>query len=112
DFKEDAYGYQCRPVEFAYIEADTPLDLFYFDDDQVQVNLPFPLTLYGETYSTMWVTTNGYLAFASDWPNFFNVTVPDAYLPNAAIYPLWDDLVVFDAVYTTTLGEAPNRQFV
>lgn len=111
DFKVDDYGYQCRPVDFDYEEASNPIGLSY-DDEQVQVELPFPMTLYGETYSSMWVTTNGYLAFESEFPNLLNVAIPNPETPNAAIYPLWDDLVVLDGVYTETRGSAPERQFV
>lgn len=111
--KTDAYGYQCREVAFDYIEGETELGFYYYYyDDQILVDLPFPFTLYGETYESMWVTTNGTMAFDSDFPSWFNTAIPNPESPNAALYPLWDDLSGAGSVLTATVGNAPNRQFV
>ncbi|HEY6725366.1 MAG TPA: carboxypeptidase regulatory-like domain-containing protein [Polyangiaceae bacterium] len=112
EFKTDAYGYQCHEVAFDYIEGDTPLDFYYYYDDQTLVELPFPFTLYGETYESLWVTTNGYMAFDSNFPSSFNTIIPDSYSPNGALYGLWDDLSGGGSVLTATVGTAPNRRFV
>ncbi|MEN9578313.1 MAG: hypothetical protein RJA70_1322 [Pseudomonadota bacterium] len=109
----DAYGYQCSNVEFNPRTTDTVLPLFG-DDNQVQVALPFGFWLYGTQYSSLMVTTNGYVAADSPFPSLSNGALPDPSVPNAAIYALWDDLVVdFDGtVATGTHGTAPNREFV
>lgn len=113
NFKTDAYGYQCHEVAFDYIEGDTPLNLYPGYDDQTLVQLPFPFTLYGATYEALWVTTNGYMAFESNFPDWFNTVIPNSYSPNGALYGLWDDLAGGGGtVYTATVGDAPNRQFV
>ncbi|HEU5073639.1 MAG TPA: S8 family serine peptidase, partial [Polyangiaceae bacterium] len=112
EFKTDTYGYQCHEVAFDYIEGDTQLDFYYYYDDQALVALPFPFTLYGETYESMWVTTNGYMAFDSDFPSWFNTAIPNPESPNADVDPLWDDLSGSGNVFVATLGTAPNRQFV
>jgi hypothetical protein len=111
-FKTDAYGYQCHDVDFDYIEGDTQLNLT--GGGQTLVALPFPFTLYGETYDSMWVSMTGYMAFESDFGRYFNSTIPNTELPNAAIYAFWDDMTTYNggAIYTATVGTAPNRQFV
>jgi hypothetical protein len=88
------------------------------DDEFVQVTLPFPITLYGQSYSTAWVDTNGVVSFTAPDGSAWNVSpIPSAaepHRPNAAVYPFWDDWVVDDeaSVYTGVAGAGPNRTFV
>jgi hypothetical protein len=109
----DGYGYFCELVPFDYIAATNELPLSG-DDDVMPVDLPFPFTLYGRTYDTTHVATNGFMNFLSFDARFDNESIPDPNEPNGAIYPYWDDLVVDGAagVFTETLGEAPDRRFV
>ncbi len=112
DYKTDAWGYQCRPVTFEYVPGETRLGLSG-DDEQVSVDLPFTFSLYGEAYDSLFVTTNGYAAFVSEYPAFWHESIPTTYEPNAAMYVLWDDLWVdYGGIYTATIGDAPNRRFV
>ena len=78
------------------------------------VRLPFPFPFYGQSYSTAHVTTNGFLNFLAPSTLASNVSIPSPAAPNAAIYPMWDDLDVNSAasVRTELLGSAPNRRFV
>ncbi|MDQ7903531.1 carboxypeptidase regulatory-like domain-containing protein [Phytohabitans sp. ZYX-F-186] len=88
------------------------------DEAYGQVSLPFPVTLYGQSYNTGWVDTNGLVAFidpgepSSDaWP----IPSPEGpEEPNAAIYPFWHDWVVDTnaSIRTATAGTAPNRQYI
>jgi subtilisin family serine protease len=109
----DSFGYSCVIQTPAYIEANTVLPLTG-DDAGAAVNLPFTFGLYGQSYNTAFVTTNGNLNFLAVNTSFSNTAIPNAAAPNAAIYPFWDDLFV-DAsasVRTELLGAAPNRRFV
>lgn len=111
----DGFGYSCKPAEFAYIEANTVLPLSG-DDSAISVPLPFEFPFYGQLYSSVEVATNGYVNLGTPlgFSPFFNTSIPEINPPNAAIYALWDDLVVDigSSVRTETLGDAPNRQFV
>ncbi|HEX5749558.1 MAG TPA: carboxypeptidase regulatory-like domain-containing protein [Archangium sp.] len=111
--RTDAYGYSCRYEAPAYVEATTPLPLAG-DDSVVQVGLPFPFTFYGQTYGSAYVSTNGNLNFLAPNANFANESLPSPNPPNAAIYALWDDLLVDgeSSVLTLTRGEAPARELV
>ncbi len=106
----DAYGYSCSNVTYNYIQANTALPLTG-DDSSTAVQLPFPFSLYGQTYTAAQVSTNGFLTFLAPNSSYTNVSIPDPSLPNAAIYPFWDDLMVdsSSSVRTEAQGVAPNR---
>jgi subtilisin family serine protease len=112
--KTDAFGYFCDVVEPAYVEASDVLALSG-DDSSITIDMPFPFTLYGESYSQADVATNGFVTFnLGNFPRFDNEAIPNPNEPNAAIYPYWDDLFV-DAeasVRTQLMGTEPNREFV
>jgi hypothetical protein len=85
------------------------------DDECVEVSLPFKFTFYKVAYTRAYVSTNGYLNFLAANSDYYNVSIPTTAIPNAAIYALWDDLVVNPAkasLRAELLGAAPNRQFV
>jgi subtilisin family serine protease len=114
--RHDAFGYFCQVVTPAYIEGDTPLPLSG-DDVSVQLSVPFAFTLYGQTYNTAWVCTNGHLTFLNPGSSFcpyFNSSIPSSGTPNAAIYPFWDDMFVdgSSSMWTKLQGAAPDREFV
>ena len=113
--RHDNFGYFCQVVTPSYIEGDTALALTG-DDNSIQVNLPFAFSLYGQTYNTAYVCTNGHLTFQTTvgFCPFFNSSIPSAGTPNAAIYPFWDDLFLdaSSTAWTKLVGSAPNRQFV
>ena len=87
------------------------------DDVAATVPLPFGFKFYGTTYTSISIGSNGLANFTGDAANFYqNGPLPDAELPNGAIYPFWDDLDMStnasSAILTGTFGSAPNRQFV
>lgn len=112
----DQYGYACQSgAGFAYLDAthDTTL---YEDDGTVAVDLPFPFTFYGTTYTSVQVSSNGNLQFDNSNPQFFNECLVDAAAPGMGdmIAPYWDDLdlVSFGFLETETFGATPDRIFV
>jgi len=114
--RRDAFGYHCRIEPFSFIDATQDTGM-YGDDTATQIDLPFAFPFYGQSYTTAYVSTNGYLNFLG-WNAYLgNDTIPTPWDPNGAIYLFWDDLVVGGgapdgSVRTEVLGEAPNRQFV
>ncbi len=112
--KEDAFGYRCRLEATAFVSATDPVAL-NGDDLSRNVALPFAFTFYGAAYSTADITTNGHISFTGPSTYWANTSIPNGGAPNAAIYAYWDDLYVDNptgAMYTASLGSAPNRQFV
>lgn len=100
-----------------YTPADTTVVSLTGDDAYTSLTLPFPVTHYGQTYSTGWVDTNGVLSFVDPGepaPDAWPIPSPDSpQEPNAALYPFWHDWVVDDnaSIRTTTRGSAPDREF-
>jgi subtilisin family serine protease len=109
----DEFGYFCQLETPAYHEAANPLPLSG-DDSFLQITLPFSFTFYGQTHTTAFVCTNGYINFLAGNCFFSNSGIPSTGAPNGAIYPYWDDLFVDGAARmgTELLGSAPNRRFV
>jgi Kelch motif len=96
------------------------------DDCFTQVNLPFPVNVYGTPQSVAYAGSNGDLQLIATpgdklfyWQECVPVT-PDQGGPfNNTLFPYYDDLrtdetgVCADCgIFTQTLGTAPNRQFV
>jgi hypothetical protein len=112
----DLYGYTCDSgTAFAYIDATTDTRL-YSDDGVVTLQLPFPFTFYGTTYTELQASSNGNLQFGSGNPFFGNSCMNEG--PAAGmgdmIAPFWDDLdlTAFGYLEYEVVGEAPNRIFV
>lgn len=67
------------------------------DDAGAHVSIGFAFTHYGNTYSDVAVSTNGYLTFSSDpddWDEPFGQLFPNHDDPNDVIAPLWNDFQV------------------
>jgi subtilisin family serine protease len=113
--RTDSFGYACIDnMPLGWVEG-TDLIPLRGDDVSIAVSLPFPFYFYGQTYNQIFVSTNGFANFLGNRIDYVSVCIPSTPLPNAAIYALWDDLLVTastSAVYTRTLGDAPDRTFV
>lgn len=112
----DQYGYTCTGgAGFAYIDATQDTGL-YADDGVIEIELPFPFTFYGTTYSKINASSNGNLQFGSANPRYGNTCLANQPVPEMGemIAPYWDDLnlLEFGLLETETVGEAPARIFV
>jgi hypothetical protein len=114
----DSFGYTLAAGPRAWIAADQTVLSLTGDDEFQQISMPFGVRLYGQSYGTGWVDTNGVISFVapngSSWDHGAIPSAPAADRPNAAVYPFWDDLIVDGSasVRTALSGSAPNRQFV
>jgi subtilisin family serine protease len=110
--RSDSFGYSCVIQGASYVEAPTRLTLAG-DDASQAVPLPFAFNFYGTSYSTANVSTNGHLSFTAPTTSFSNAGIPSTGVPNAAIYPFWDDFnfALGGGAYVGTTGTAPNRTF-
>lgn len=86
------------------------------DDCVTTIALPFPVSLYGRSYSSANVSSNGTVQFESTNPDWINGPLPrpsDEFGPT--IFAHWDDLrtdLGNGGIYTRVLGTFPNRLFV
>jgi thermitase len=62
------------------------------DDDVQEIALPFDFRFYGTTSNGLWVSSNGFVSFASGYMDWTNGCLPSTDTPNKAIYAFWDDL--------------------
>ncbi len=124
-FTGHGYGYDWYDSDstggpsYDWIEpTDARLALNVGDDTIVSLPpLPFPFPYYDSTFSEVNVSTNGFLSFINGQPSFPNNSViPSSQIPNCALYPYWDDLVLppdqSGKIYYQTIGTTPNRIFV
>jgi len=97
------------------------------DDCFTQIDLPFPVNVYGAPTSVAWPASNGDLHLADpilkSFYYMFCVPVdpsPDGPWTNT-LFPFYDDMLTMDGpfqtcsdcgIFTQTVGSAPNRQFV
>jgi hypothetical protein len=112
----DLYGYACEGgAQFAYIEATTDTQL-YEDDGVTTIELPFPFTFYGTTYTEVQVSSNGNLQFGNANPLYLNNCLNEGPVADMGdmIAPYWDDLDLrFQGFLKyTAVGTAPDRIFV
>jgi hypothetical protein len=83
------------------------------DDTVTTVALPFPYTLYGTTYTSVNLSSNGNAQFLTTDTAFTNTCLPWP-THNYTIYPYWDDLYLVNSgfgIFTSVSGTAPNRIF-
>jgi subtilisin family serine protease len=113
--RADDWGYTCQSGALPYVAGTERLPLTG-DDTALQVDMPFQPPLYWESLSQIWVSSNGFASYRSFIPSTSaeNVALPTFGIPNLAVYPYWDDLVIDEeaGVYTAVTGAAPHRNFV
>lgn len=85
------------------------------DDCTTLVQLPFAWSLYGVSYNSVNVSSNGNLQFTTTNGVFGNTCpLPAGSFTGATIMPHWDDLRTDGAgngIFTSTTGSAPDRIF-
>jgi hypothetical protein len=112
----DHYGYTCASGDgFTYIPGTS--DTFLYEDDAIiMLELPFPFTFYGTTYTRVAASSNGNLQFDSQNPAFSNRCLDDGPVAGMGdmIAPYWDDLDLrFEGYLKTAVhGTAPQRIFI
>jgi hypothetical protein len=63
------------------------------DDAGQSVALPFSFRIYGQTYTSAWICTNGFVSFSTSSTAYSNSALPTSTL-GYAVVPFWDDMNV------------------
>jgi hypothetical protein len=117
---DGAGGYQASAVPFDFTDiSGTGTPVLQGTDDGVWSLSPadlgdFTFNFYGQTYNSIFFSTNGLITFGSGDDEFSNDDLTDN-PDQAAIAPLWDDMETFSnsgAVYWQVLGSGSNQQLV
>lgn len=111
-------GYSFTPATYDWIEISGTGTDAGIDGDDVGVVKPigFNFNFFGNVYSSIGISSNGYLSFGPTLWSWTNNDIPNTDDPNNLIAPFWDDLNVYNSkdgrVYIKTEGTAPNRKFI
>jgi hypothetical protein len=83
------------------------------DDGTQTATLPFVFTLFHTQGQAVWFSSNGAVGLGSASTSVYtNECLPTAEFTGDVILPYWDDLHTRNGVCSTTVGAAPNRQFI
>ncbi|MFB3894966.1 MAG: M36 family metallopeptidase [bacterium] len=107
-------GYIVETVAYNWINAESGTQVTLGDDQGTTVNLEFNFKYYDNQYSSVIISSNGYLTFGTTGRAYSNSTIPKTTEPNNAIYVFWDDMnpsISGSTVCYLTSGTAPNRTF-
>ncbi|MEU4083399.1 S8 family serine peptidase [Streptomyces aureus] len=113
--RTDSSGNSCAPAAYSWIAGSKKVSLTG-DEDSATVALPFPAKLYGVSYSSASVTTDGLVNFLSSRVgDYSNTALPTtgANGVKGIVAPLWDDLTLDkkSSVQTATTGTTGSRRF-
>ncbi|HVU65088.1 MAG TPA: hypothetical protein VHC70_13995, partial [Phycisphaerales bacterium] len=106
------------PTTTAYVAGDTDIGNHSSPgtDASTALAFPFPVSLYGLSYTGANVSDNGYIEFGGPTANPSYLCLPVSNLPNAAIFPYREDLITSTAggkgIFTSVSGSPGSRQFV
>ena len=104
---------RSRPEPGRSAHGGTDLGI-HCDDCYRPVTFPFPIRVYNTTYTAAHVSSNGIVNFSGPNLQYANGCLP-ARVEGRAIILLWDDMDTRPSgrgVFTSTVGSAPNRQFI
>ncbi|MBD3168763.1 MAG: T9SS type A sorting domain-containing protein [candidate division Zixibacteria bacterium] len=90
------------------------------DDVTDLVNLPFDFVYYGDTYTAIGVSSNGFVAVdtasydmqGNMWALFYNWPIPDPGGSGGQISPFWDDLTGASGGGIYYYYDSPNNRFI
>jgi len=87
--------------------ASTTVDLAALYDPDFSFNFG------GRNYTSLTISTNGYITFGGSGASSANGLLPATFQPDQLIAPLWDDLTITtQPVRAEMYGTAPNRYYV
>ena len=108
-------NYTCQEAPFSWVDVTGVAPLVGADGDDAfsTLNIGFPISFFGQTYSTAYVSSNGFLTLGSNAGVTapLNAAIPTTGAPNGVIAPFWDDLYpgASGSVHAAVSGTAPNR---
>ncbi len=114
----DGSAYLFSSATFSWIDIADPANDTHIsgDDSGGVVPIGFTYNFFGNAFTNIGISTNGYLTFGPNLTTYSNADIPTAAIPNNYIAPFWDDLYVYASkggrIYAKTIGTAPNRLFV
>ncbi len=111
-YAQDEYGYSGQTSNYSWIEisgSGTPISLG--DDSSHHLYFDFNFIFYGQRYTSVNISSNGFLSFTSAAASPDNSSIPDEQTPNGLLALFWDDLDPSSGgnVYYKVEGTYPSR---
>ena len=122
----DMFGYKW--IDNTVSSGDAPVynwvdatsgDMLHFptsqDDGYTNIELPSAFQYYGESYDSLFVSTNGFVSFNTSYTLSYpgNSAIPTSDSPNALLAVLWDDMVLDTLTHPAyTYNDIANNRFV
>ncbi len=106
-------GYE--DITYSFQDISSPSNQTGLDDTGAShtFDMGFQFKFYGESYSSVRISSFGYLTFSANGSDISNDAIPSQNLPNQIIAPFWDYLSIGSgAVYVAVVGDAPWRRFI
>jgi subtilisin family serine protease len=82
------------------------------DDSSATVSLPFAFDFFGQTETSVKISSNSYLTFGTDGSDYSNDAIPNVSDPDAIIAPFWDDLNPENGGNIYHYHDAANSRFI
>lgn len=106
-------------MTFSWIDATGGTNTGLEGDDEYTdaIDIGFSFKFYENSYSQVYISTNGLVTFDGGAYNWSNQSIPNPASPNNFVAPFWDDLCVNYQTYNTGQvyyergGSYPNRYF-
>lgn len=109
-------NYEMSSTAFNWIDPSNHTSFLLSDDGVTSAQtIPFTFSFYGVAYSQVYIGANGLMGFVNTGISEYNNSdLPNPQVPNAAIYPYWDDLDpgTSGLVRVGMTGTAPARKMV
>src|SRR5699024_5550339 len=78
----DAAGWYCAETDVRWERSTTAVPLLG-DEDIAQIELPFPVEFYGQSYDSVWLNANGRIGFTDNKVGLYsNHALPSTTNPN------------------------------
>lgn len=105
--------YVSEPVAYAWSDITGGTRHLLWDDSSVTIPIGFGFEFFGDSFTNVTISSNGFLAFSSAGSTVYsNTAIPSTSVPDNFVAPFWDDLNpgAAGAVYSLLEGVAPNRR--
>jgi len=76
------------------------------------ISIGFTFPFYTNSYSSLYICSNGMLTFGSGSTDYTNDNIPNASTPNNYIAPFWDDLSPQNGGLVKYRYDSPNNRFI
>ncbi|MBN1296724.1 hypothetical protein JXA80_08075 [bacterium] len=113
----DADIYAGFQLPYTFVDARNQIDdcVAGCDDTIWARPIGFNFIYRGTSYSTIYVSVNGYISFTDSGHDYTNTTIPNPAGPPDMIAALWDDLMIYPSdggIWEDLWGTAPDRHYV